>query len=60
MKKKLLLLCVAILSTFGAWAQTSPWTGVTLEQARNLDGVWLYNVESGTWLQNNDRKRQDL
>lgn len=60
MKKKLLLLCVAILSTFGAWAQTSPWTGVTLEQARNLDGVWLYNVETGTWLQNNDRKRQDL
>jgi hypothetical protein len=37
------------------WAQTSPYTGSTVKEGT----FYLYNVESGLWLQNNDSKTND-
>lgn len=35
----------------------SPFTGIAAQQA---DGVYLYNVESGMWLENNNRKQDNI
>lgn len=39
----------------GSVTITSPYTGVTLDNLPSEE-YYLYNVESGLWLQNNDRK----
>ena len=50
--KKMILLAGVIVASLGAKAQTSPYTGTTPQE-----GVfYLYNVQSGLWLQNNDSK----
>ncbi len=58
MKKGLLFLMLSVL-TLGAWAQTSPYTGVAVGNIVSGNDYYLYNVESGLWLQNNDRKAND-
>ena len=45
--------------TLGAWAQTSPYTGVAVSDIVSGNDYYLYNVESGLWLQNNDRTTSD-
>lgn len=60
MKKQLLLLGAVLLSTFSAWAQKSPYQGISIDDARKLESVWIYNVETGMWLQNNERKGNDV
>gem|GEM_PF-1028148 len=45
--------------TLGAWAQTSPYTGVAVSDIVSGNDYYLYNVESGLWLQNNDRTTND-
>ena len=42
-----------------ASAQTSPYTGVAVSDIKSGNDYYLYNVESGLWLQNNDRKAND-
>lgn len=50
--KKMILLVGAMMASLGMTAQTSPYTGTTPQE-----GVfYLYNVQSGLWLQNNDSK----
>ena len=53
MKKRLLQLSVCLMAAIGSQAQTSPWIGNQLPE----DGgtFYLYQVESGKWLQNNNR-----
>ena len=56
MKRKLMLLGgVLLTSLLGAIAQTSPWVGSPVGEGE----FYLYNVESGLWLQNNDSKAND-
>ena len=38
---------------------TSPYTGVAINNIVSGNDYYLYNVESGLWLQNNDRKAND-
>lgn len=54
MKKKLLFLMLSVL-TLGAWAQTSPYTGVAVSSITSGESFYLYNVDFGTWLGDNDR-----
>lgn len=58
MKKTLLLIALGLATAFGAQAQktSSPWTGSTLPEEGGT--YYLYNVESGLWLQHN-RKDTD-
>lgn len=50
--KKMFLLAGVMMVSLGMTAQTSPYTGTTPKE-----GVfYLYNVQSGLWLQNNDSK----
>ncbi len=58
MKKGILFLVLSVL-TIGAWAQTSPYTGVAVNDIVSGNDYYLYNVESGLWLQNNDRTTND-
>ena len=55
--KKLLLIAMALMGTTTMSAQLteSPWTSVASEPAEGT--FYLYNVESGMWLQNNRRWR---
>ncbi len=55
MQKKNLLLTLGLMLAMGASAQTSPWTGSAVGEGE----FYLYNVESGLWLQNNDSKAYD-
>ena len=55
MQKRNLLLTMGLMLTMGATAQTSPWPGHAVEAGE----FYLYNVESGLWLQNNDSKTHD-
>ncbi len=52
--KKSLLLMLAFCGVISAQAQ-SPWTSAALPEDRG--SYYLYNVESGMWLQNNRRHR---
>lgn len=54
--KKLFSLALVAWSVTGAWAQTSPYTGTAVAEGEEF---YLYNVESGLWLQNNDSKMHD-
>lgn len=50
--KKMILLAGVMMVSLGMTAQTSPYTGTTPKE-----GVfYLYNVQSGLWLQNNDSR----
>ncbi len=53
MKKRLLQLTVCLMAMMGAKAQTSPWTGNQLPEEGGT--FYLYQVETGKWLQNNNR-----
>ena len=58
-KKLFVLALVSILGgtqTFAAEKETSPYTGITIEQAAGRTDLYLYNVESGYWLQENNRR----
>ena len=58
--KKLFTLALIVLSTTSVWAaekSTSPYTGITIEQAVGRSDLYLYNVESGLWLQENNRRK---
>lgn len=58
--KKLFSLALIVLSTTSVWAaekSTSPYTGITIEQAAGRTDLYLYNVESGLWLQENNRRK---
>ncbi len=64
MRKRLLFLSLAFIGIFGGSAvgvaaekTTSPYTGITIEQAAGRSDLYLYNVESGYWLQENNRQR---
>ena len=63
MKKQLFTLLGGVILLFtmsvGASAQTSPYTGVAVSDIVSGNDYYLYNVESGLWLQNNDRKAND-
>ena len=41
--------------TLGAWAQSSPYTGVAVGNIEDGKSYYLYNVDFGTWLGDNDR-----
>ena len=49
--KKAFLFLLGLIVTIGAWAQTSPYKG---SEAAAGD-FYIYNVETGYWLQNNNR-----
>ena len=53
MRKRLLQLSVCLMAIIGAKAQTSPWTGNQLPEEGGT--FYLYQVETGKWLQNNNR-----
>ena len=53
MRKRLLQLSVCLMAIIGANAQTSPWTGNQLPEEGGT--FYLYQVETGKWLQNNNR-----
>lgn len=56
MKRKLLLLGgVLLTSLLGANAQTSPYTGSEVQAG----DFFIYNVETGLWLQNNEKNKDD-
>lgn len=63
--KKVLLFLVCALSVLlqeagvavAAEKTSSPYTGITIEQAAGRTDLYLYNVESGYWLQENNRQR---
>ena len=55
MKKKNLLFALGLMASVGMTAQTSPWVGSPVGEGE----FYLYNVESGLWLQNNDSKAND-
>jgi len=62
MGKRLLYLSLALIGIFGGSAvgvaaekTTSPYVGITIEQAVGRSDLYLYNVESGYWLQENNR-----
>ena len=58
LKKFLLLVGGVLLSTSmnAAEKTTSPYIGITIEQAAGRSDLYLYNVESGLWLQENNRR----
>ncbi|MBQ8454066.1 MAG: hypothetical protein IJ537_01805 [Bacteroidaceae bacterium] len=56
--KKLFTFILATLCMASAWAAdktTSPFTGITVEDAVGRQDIFLYNVESGYFLQDNRR-----
>ena len=53
MKSKLLLLSLGLLGATATQAQTSPWAGSVLPEEGGT--FYLYQVETGKWLQNNNR-----
>lgn len=53
MKKGLLLFGMALASALSIQAQTSPWQGTALPEEGGT--YYLYNVESGLWLQANHK-----
>ena len=53
MTKKLLLFAAALLGATSMQAQTSPWEGNVLPDEGGT--FYLYQVETGLWLQNNNR-----
>lgn len=55
MTKKLLLLGAILFSALTSWAQTSPYTGVAPGDIKDGESYYLYNVDFGTWLGDNDR-----
>ena len=64
MKKQLILMLTAFAglfagsnSTHAEEKSTSPYTGITIEEAAGRTDLFLYNVESGYWLQENNRQR---
>ncbi|MBQ8466212.1 MAG: hypothetical protein IJ546_00785 [Prevotella sp.] len=64
MKRTLRLLGFALLlssmvTNLFAQNTTSPYTGVAVGDIVSGNSYYLYNVESGLWLQNNDRKAND-
>lgn len=59
MKKSLLLMGLAVASSTAVWADKAPFEGITIDEAAKMEGVYLYNVEAGVWLQNNDITRED-
>jgi len=57
MKKGLLFLMMLSALSIGAWAQTSPYTGVAVGDITSDQSFYLYNVDFGTWLGDNDRNK---
>lgn len=53
--KRFLGVALALMGGVASYAQTSPYTGTTVKEGE----FYLYNVESGLWLQNNDSKTHD-
>lgn len=53
--KKAFLLALSLLGASSMWAQTSPYTGSEVAAG----DFFLYNVETGLWLQNNNRQTVD-
>ena len=56
--KKLSITILAMLCVACAWAAdktSSPFTGISVEDAVGRQDIFLYNVESGYWLQDNRR-----
>ena len=49
--KKVFLFALSLVSVMFAWAQTSPYTG----SEAAAGNFYIYNVETGYWLQNNNR-----
>ena len=47
---------LSVLS-IGAWAQTSPYTGVAVNDITSGESFYLYNVDFGKWLGDNDRNK---
>ena len=58
-KWMLMAFVMMFMSNMGTWAQSSPYTGVAVGSIVSGNDYYLYNVESGLWLQNNDRKAND-
>ena len=54
--KKILLSALALVLTLSVQAQTSPYQGTTVQAGTEF---YLYNVESGYFLQENERKNGD-
>lgn len=54
--KKILLSALALVLTLSVQAQTSPYQGTTVQAGTEF---YLYNVESGLWLQENNRFNSD-
>ncbi|MCF0195663.1 MAG: hypothetical protein HUK03_00165, partial [Bacteroidaceae bacterium] len=50
--KRLLHIFMLLLTSIGVWAQTSPYAGNEVAAGTEW---YIYNVESGTWLGNNNR-----
>ena len=57
MKKRFLQLALGLLATTAMQAQTSPWASNELPDEGGT--FYLYNVESGQWLQNNNKVKED-
>ncbi|MBO7140077.1 MAG: hypothetical protein J6W19_05840 [Prevotella sp.] len=57
MKKRFLQLALGLLATTAMQAQTSPWASNELPEEGGT--FYLYNVESGQWLQNNNKVKED-
>ena len=56
MKRKLLLLTMLSALSIGTWADTtSPYTGVAVGDITSGNSFYLYNVDFGKWLGDNDR-----
>ena len=53
--KKAFLLALSLLGASSMWAQTSPYTGSEVAAG----DFFLYNVETGLWLQNNEKNTGD-
>ena len=57
MRKRFLLFGLSLLAITATQAQTSPWQGNVLPEEGGT--FYLYQVETGQWLQNNNRVAQD-
>ena len=55
--KKNILLIAGLMGTLSMQAQTAPWTGNELPAEGGT--FYLYNVDTGMWLQNNNRVAED-
>lgn len=53
--RKLFTLTVAALSTIASWAQPSPYKGVAADAIQDGTSYYLYNVDFGQWLGDNNR-----